>query len=378
MHCEHGRARRLTRRAALLAGGELVLFGSLAGRLYYLQVVEAKRYARLADENRISIRLLTPPRGRIIDRFGVALATNQPSYRSVIVAEQSGDIGATLDALGKLIPLNDTDRKRVLRATRREPAFVPILIRKNLTWDEMARVEVSAPGLPGVSIDRMRKRFYPFSETAFHTVGYVAAVSEKELGGADDRLLDLPDYHVGKSGIEKAHDRELRGRPGTSQVEVNAYGRVVRELARQTAIAGRDVVLSLDLPLQELATQRCAAQGSAGGGPPRCADRRGARPRLDPGLRPECVCLGLDSGDVAGAGDGPVASARQQGDWRELCAWLDIQADRSAGCARRRRDNPRHALLLSRIFRAWRHGVSLLEAERPRQLGRARRDQAVL
>jgi penicillin-binding protein 2 len=262
MRREKVRSQLLTRRAILLAGGKLALLGTLAGRLYYLQVMQADRYAMQAEENRISIRLLAPPRGRIIDRFGVPLAVNRPTYRGVLVAEQSGDITATLDAVGTLVPLTDVDRRRVVRDIRNKHSFVPVVIRENLTWEEMARIEVNTLELPGVSIEQALKRYYPFGEALSHAVGYVAAVSENELNG-DDPLLELPDFRIGKSGIEKAHDLELRGTAGTSQVEVNAFGRVVRELAREEGMAGQDIALGIDMALQDLAVTRCTAQGSA-------------------------------------------------------------------------------------------------------------------
>ena len=198
----NNRTKLLARRAILLGGGQLALLATLAGRLYYLQVVHADRYAMQADENRINIRLLAPPRGCIVDRFGVLLATNRPTYRAVLVAEQTGDIPATLDAVGSLIPLSDVDRKRVLRDVRNKLSFVPVAIHENLSWEEMARIEVNTLELPGVSIEQALTRYYPFGETASHLVGYVAAVSEKELSG-DDPLLELPDFRVGKSGVEK-------------------------------------------------------------------------------------------------------------------------------------------------------------------------------
>jgi len=228
--------------------------------MYELQVVEADRYAVLADENRISLRLLTPLRGRILDRFGVALADSRQNYQLVIVAEQAGDVAATLDALGGLIEVGETDRRRVLRDVRRKHSFVPIVVRANLSWDEMARVEVAVPELPGVSIDQGVTRHYPFGETAAHVVGYVAAVSEQELDG--DPLLELPDFRIGKSGVEKSQDTELRGTAGTSQVEVNAFGRVVRELARVAGKPGQDVVTSLDMTMQEFVTRRCSSEQS--------------------------------------------------------------------------------------------------------------------
>src|ERR1700730_16097076 len=260
MRREAHRQKLFTRRAAILAGAHATLLAALAGRMYELQVVEADRYAVLADENRISLRLLTPLRGRILDRFGVALADSRQNYQLVIVAEQAGDVAATLDALGGLIEVGETDRRRVLRDVRRKHSFVPIVVRANLSWDEMARVEVAVPELPGVSIDQGVTRHYPFGETAAHFVGYVAAVSEQELDG--DPLLELPDFRIGKSGVEKSLDTELRGSAGTSQVEVNAFGRVVRELARVAGKPGQDVVTSLDMTIQEFATRRCSAEQS--------------------------------------------------------------------------------------------------------------------
>jgi len=257
---EDKRTKLLTRRAALVAGGKLALFAMLAGRLYYLQVVQSDRYAMLADENRINLRLLSPPRGLIVDRFGVPLASNRQNYRVSIVADQAGDLDSTLDAVAALITVSDADRRRVLREIRRKHSFVPVVVRENLTWDEMARVEVNAPELPGISIDQGLTRDYPLADMASHVVGYVAAVSEKELTG--DPLLELPDFRIGKSGAEKTHDPDLRGAAGTSQVEVNAFGRVVREISREEGAPGKEVTLALDASLQQFTAQRCIAEGS--------------------------------------------------------------------------------------------------------------------
>jgi penicillin-binding protein 2 len=228
--------------------------------MYQLQIVESDRYVVLADENRINLRLLAPLRGRILDRFGVVLADGRQNYQLVIIAEQAGDVAATLDALGILIEVSESDRRRALRDIRRKHAFVPVLVRANLSWDEMACVEVATPELPGVSIEPGVTRRYPFGEMASHVIGYVAAVSEQELTG--DPLLELPDFRIGKAGVEKSQDAELRGTAGTSQVEVNAFGRVVRELARVAGKPGRDVVTSIDMSMQEFATRRCSAEQS--------------------------------------------------------------------------------------------------------------------
>jgi penicillin-binding protein 2 len=257
---EAQRNKRFSRRAAILAGGQALLVAALSARLYQLQIVDSERYKVLADENRISLRLLAPPRGRILDRFGTPLADNRQDYHLVIVAEQAGDIAATLAALATLIELGDADRSLVLREILRKHSFVPVVIRANLSWDEMARIEVAVPELPGVSIEQGLTRHYPFGVTAAHAVGYVAAVSEQELTG--DPLLELPDFHIGKSGIEKSQDLSLRGTAGSRQVEINAVGRVVRELARVEARPGSDVVTGFDIAMQDFVARRCGSEQS--------------------------------------------------------------------------------------------------------------------
>jgi penicillin-binding protein 2 len=238
----------------------VVLGATLAARMYQLQVLEKDRYTVLADENRINLRLLAPPRGRIVDRFGVALADNRRNYRVVVVPEQAGDLEATLTALGSLIEIGDADRRRVLRDARRRHAFVPLVVRANLSWAEMARIEVAVPELAGVAIEQGIIRNYPYGATVAHVLGYVAAVSEKELTG--DPLLELPDFRIGKSGVEKARDVRLRGMAGTSQIEVNAFGRVVREIDNRPGQPGQDAVLGLDMAMQDFVMRRCASEPS--------------------------------------------------------------------------------------------------------------------
>jgi penicillin-binding protein 2 len=250
----------LTRRALFLGGGQVLLTSALVGRLYQLQVLEKDRYRVMADENRINLRLLVPPRGRIADRFGIELADNKQNYRIVIVPEETADIDATLNAIGMLITITDGDHHRVLRDAKRQHAFIPVEVRSNLDWDEMARIEVAIPELPGVSIEQGWLRYYPFGQTTSHILGYVAKVSEKELTG--DPLLELPDFRIGKAGVERSQDLKLRGIAGTSQVEVNAYGRVVREIARNDGQPGQDVVLAIDAALQDFVTKRCNSEQS--------------------------------------------------------------------------------------------------------------------
>ena len=255
------RTRLFTRRTAVVAGGQLALFGGLIARMYYLQVIESAKYKVLADDNRISLRLLPPPRGRILDRYGQPIAINQLNYRVVVIPEQTGNVPATLDALSQIVPITDFDRHRILREIARKRKFLPVTIKENLNWDDVARIAVNAPDLPGVMIDVGSSRYYPDGEGVAHVIGYVAPPSEADLNG--DPLLELPDFRIGRNGVERVYDLALRGRAGTSQIEVNALGRPIRELARQPGQPGNDLILTLDTELQDLANQKLSAHQSA-------------------------------------------------------------------------------------------------------------------
>ena len=238
-----------TRRALMLGVGQLGLLGFLGYRLQKLQLEQGARYATLAEENRISARLIAPPRGRVLDRANRVIAANDLNWRALLTAEQTQDVGATLETLSHIIPLTDQERARIEREVRRRRRFVPAVVREFLTWEEMAKIEVNAPDLPGISVDVGTTRQYPWAEHLAHVVGYVAPPAEADIDG--DPLLELPGIRVGRSGIEKHHDKILRGSAGTVQFEVNAVGRVIRELDRREGSRGTDVQVSIDAELQK-------------------------------------------------------------------------------------------------------------------------------
>ncbi len=262
MQAAGSRYKSFTRRAALMGGGQAALMTILAGRLYYLQVVQAEQYRTLADENRISLRLLPPTRGRILDRAAVELANNQQNFRVLLVPEHAtGGIAETLDALSALVPIDDHDRRRIMREIKRNRKFVPVTVLENLSWREFSRVNVRLPNLPGIQPDVGESRFYPLGDAFAHMVGYVGVVSEKEATG--EPLLELPGFRVGKSGIEKSREGVLRGSAGNSQVEVNALGRVIKQLDRQEGEQGGDVVLTIDSELQMFTADRIGNESAA-------------------------------------------------------------------------------------------------------------------
>ena len=236
------KGKMLTRRAAMVAGGQLFLSSVLLGRMYWLQVLESDRYKTLAEENRISTRLIAPPRGLIYDRFGTVLADNNQNFRALVISEQTeGNLNATLEALNKILPLTDAEIQRIRREVRRSRDFTPVTIRENLSWQEMAAIQLNAPDLPGIIIDEGLSRYYPGREESAHVLGYVGVVSEQEIATGENPLWKLPGFRIGKAGIELQYNAELCGKEGAQRVEVNAVGRVIRAIERDEGVAGKSL-----------------------------------------------------------------------------------------------------------------------------------------
>ncbi len=252
-----------TRRTLMVSGGMTAVFAVLAGRLYQLQILNGDEYMTQAEDNRVNQRLIAPPRGRILDRFGVELATNRRNYRIMLVAEQTDGVEQALDSIAKIITITDAQKKRILKDLAANKSFVPVPVADNLSWEEFARINLHLPYLPGVRPDIGETRDYPYGQELSHVLGYVASVSPEDKTADADPLLDLPGYRIGKRGIEKQFEKEVRGTAGILREEVNAYGRVARELGRDSGIPGQDVYLTIDCALQRFADQRLGNESAA-------------------------------------------------------------------------------------------------------------------
>jgi penicillin-binding protein 2 len=232
----------------------MLLSSALVGRMYYLQVTSRDKYELLAEQNRISMRLLAPTRGDIIDRYGRPIATSTTDYRVNVIPEETEELQETLNALEAYIPISKRDNERILKAAKRQRSFVPISVANNLDWKTFSNLNVNMPDLPGIQPDAGKTRFYPERELAAHIIGYVGSVSEEELTG--DPLLEMPDFKIGKNGIERILDEKLRGSAGSSQVEVNVLGRMIRELSRQDSTPGDAARLTIDIEMQKFVSNR--------------------------------------------------------------------------------------------------------------------------
>ena len=260
-----GNARKVTRRALFLGGAQLAFIAVLGARMRYMQVEEADEYRLLAEENRINIRLIPPARGLILDRNGRLIAGNEQNYRVVITREEAGDVETVLAKLATVIPLTPEILDRTRKEMDRRSAFVPIVVADWLRWDDLAAVAVNAPALPGVNPEVGLSRRYPLIGDFAHVVGYVGPVSDADLAELEDPdpLLQIPKFQIGKIGVERWMEADLRGRAGTKRIEVNSVGRVMRELDRQEGIAGADIRLTINADVQNFVQARLGDESAA-------------------------------------------------------------------------------------------------------------------
>ena len=242
----------ITRRTAMLGVGGVGVFGVLASRLYYLQVVRAEDYRALSDDNRFNFNITIPSRGRILDRFGENLAVNTQDYRVVMIPERVKDIDATLKRVSDIMPIGEKTLKRIKKDIREHAGFVPILLDDHLDWKTFSALNMNMPDLPGIIPEVGEGRGYPDAGIFAHTLGYVGRADPKDVEKDKDPLLRQPTFRIGKTGVEAAADKTLRGSAGKLKVEVNALGRIVREWPdpKDAAVNGQDVWLTIDAELQ--------------------------------------------------------------------------------------------------------------------------------
>jgi penicillin-binding protein 2 len=249
-------AREFRLRLGLLAVLIVGAFAVLAARWTYLQVTQHAHYQTLAENNRISIVPIVPNRGLIVDRNGVVLADNYSAYTLEVTRGKIKDLEATIAALSEVVDITPRDRKRFNKLIEDSHSFDSLPIRLRLSDEEVARFAVNRYRFPGVEINARLFRRYPLGERAAHVLGYIGRINDKDLQDIEARE-EGSNYrgsdHIGKVGIEKSYEKELHGVTGFEEVETDAGGRALRSLRRNEATSGRDVVLTIDIKLQEVA-----------------------------------------------------------------------------------------------------------------------------
>ena len=251
----------------------LFCFLLLASRLIYLQVVRHDDLLAQAENNRTAILPTVPPRGTILDRNGVVLASNYSAYTLEITPSKVKDLEATINELAELVDIQTKDRRRFKRLREESKSFDSLPIRNRLTDEEVARFSAQSYRFPGVEIKARLFRQYPYSELASHVIGYIGRINQRDKERLEEEEDAASNYrgteYIGKLGVEQRYERELHGITGVNEVETSAGGRATRSLSSRPAIPGQNVVLSVDIQLQKMVEDLFG-------------NRRGALVALDP------------------------------------------------------------------------------------------------
>lgn len=222
------------------------ILGVLALSLFHVQVLRGYYYRGLSIRNHIRLIPMESSRGRVFDCQGRLLATNRASYDVVAIPE---DVTPEVyPRLAKLLGMKEKDVRQRMSAGREYP-FAPAVIKPDIPRELAFTIEERKPELPGVTIRVSGIRYYPYAETASHVIGYIGAINAAEYEKSDRDRFGI-NSTVGRAGIEKYFDEDLRGWRGGEQIEVDARGRMIRVLSTRPPEPGRDLTLTLDLELQ--------------------------------------------------------------------------------------------------------------------------------
>jgi len=253
-----------SRRAVVLGAGQAVVGLLLAGRMTWLAVAENEHYSLLSESNRVNMTLVPPRRGWIVDRNGVPIANNRTDFRVDIIPDRLENKDRTLGLLRDILDLPPEEMDRIKTDLKHAAGFQPVQVTENLDLEKFAAVSLRLPELPGVAPSRGFARTYPAGAAVAHLTGYVGAASAEQYQKTKDPLMVTPGFKLGKDGLEKTLESELRGKPGAKRVEVTARGKLVRELATRPDEPGKTARLTIDAGLQEYAARRLGTNsGSA-------------------------------------------------------------------------------------------------------------------
>ncbi|MCJ2177434.1 penicillin-binding protein 2 [Novosphingobium album (ex Hu et al. 2023)] len=235
----------------------------LAARMGYLAVFENEKYKLEAESNRVNLSLIPPRRGWILDRHGTPLASNHADFRVDAIPARMKNVEQEIAAVEQLLQLDAVQRQDLEDKIDKARGFAAVEVASGLEWERFAAVSVRLPDLPGIVTQRGFSRYYPNGPSVAHLIGYVGPASAEEYQKDHDPLLITPGYKVGKDGLEKVFEKELRGKPGARRVEVTASGRIVRELETREDTPGQSIKLTIDGGLQDYAARRIGLQSAA-------------------------------------------------------------------------------------------------------------------
>ena len=240
----------------------IVVFSIIFSRLWYLQIIKGDYFKNLSENNRIRIQEIPAPRGILYDREGIPLVDSFPSFDVSLFRQDVPDLQALLPALSRALSMDSEKIRARLDGSKGTSPFQPLKLKTDITRQELAMLETRRLDMPGIMVDAVIRRNYPYGNLASHLFGYLGEINQEELD-REEYLNHKIGYLVGKYGIEQKFELDLMGENGGRQIEVNAMGRKVRVLENLEPNPGNNLFLTLDLELQKTVEEAMAGKSGA-------------------------------------------------------------------------------------------------------------------
>ncbi|HHD56686.1 MAG TPA: penicillin-binding protein 2, partial [Desulfobulbaceae bacterium] len=263
VHRDDGELDFFRKRAFYAAFVIIFFFAVLVARLWYLQVQQGEKYDHLADSNRVRYLEIAAPRGNILDSMGREIVTNRPSFNVVWVRENNRLDDTLLKKMAAVLDVDVSDLLAKIRKMAGTPGHIPIRLAEDIDWNKVAYIENNRMNLPGIKIEVVPLRVYHYGNVASHIIGYLGEINEKELKASREGEYRGGDL-IGKMGLERLREKDLRGEKGRHYMEVNALGFEQRNLKGIEPLPGNDLQLTIDMDLQQTAEEIMAAGEKSG------------------------------------------------------------------------------------------------------------------
>ncbi|HSQ97728.1 MAG TPA: penicillin-binding protein 2 [Rickettsiales bacterium] len=259
IHEEHEKTRISNRRLIVIFSIQIFLFLVLIIRLTYLQIISYDKYVGMSEDNRIKTFVIPPLRGHILDRNNIKLTENQKNYR-VLFYQSKNSNNNVIKKLSEILSLSDNEVSKIVKKLDKNKDQPIVSIVDNVDWEDLIKIEANSYMLDGISIENGYIRYYPYSTTFSHVIGYVNSPIKEEIDNEKElknkELLLSPDYKIGRSGMEKLFNSNITGKNGFKKLEVNALSVPIREISVKPSTEGKNIKLTIDYNLQKFVEDR--------------------------------------------------------------------------------------------------------------------------
>ena len=241
----------LNRRTFFLYILKLSLFTVVGWRLFNIQINESDKYKTLSKNNQIDVEIIYPLRGKILDKNNKVLVENKKVFDVYLIPENTKDVNVTLNELSKIVKIDFSKKRKILELSKKVKKFEKIKILENIDWNTLEKIEANKFKTQGIFISQDFMRIYKYNNIFSHILGYINKPNQGEMDLPF--ISNMPNLDIGKEGLEKGFNPTLVGKPGQREIEVNSYGRIIREISRKDSIKGKDLQITLDLRIQNYA-----------------------------------------------------------------------------------------------------------------------------